>query len=115
MNVFLLESRVQYECIWFSISIRLWSHLIPTFYVSAKELLKQAVVFSCEIICDSISTPIYELQQTDVMLIKERLQIWCRGNNGFNPGGIECKIMLLSFYIILINSSPPVPHICANE
>ena len=41
------------------------------------------------------------------MLIKERLQIWCRGNNGFNPHGIECNIILLSFYIILINSSPP--------
>ena len=45
----------------FDFLFRLWSHLIPTFYVSAKELLKQAVVFSCEIVCDSISTPIYEL------------------------------------------------------
>ena len=82
--VFVFDNRVKYKCSSLFNLIRHSSRLNLDFFVSTKRLWNQALIFICEIVCGSISTCIYKLMQTNAMLIKDRLQIYCRGNNESN-------------------------------
>ena len=98
---------IQESCTsWMHSIFRVPSPFIPfkSKFFSLLELKSYASKLSdciCENVCDAISTSIYELKQTNAMLIKESLHICCCcENNRFNPPGAECKMVLISLHII---------------